>query len=275
MVTFDFKCFEKLFSKLKLLINAEITFYDEEFNGTCACTAHGSPFCWFVKEHLRDKCAESDTDSFLTCINDNKNSLYYKCHFGFTEMSFRLTHNNKTYGYVIVGPFRAAEDDEEIRENIADYCASTGISLTKMTEAYNTIEIFSKDKYDAIETLIYALFDYALSQKIILINQNDFIDIFDEYLEEHLSEDVSIRSLCSHFYLSQKQLYSIIKNARGIAPKAYIIQKRVQQAKYLIKTTDLSLQQIAEQVGMPDYPHFYKAMKSLTGHSPNHYRKNN
>lgn len=274
MVTFDFGCFAKLFSKLRLLINASITFYDEDFKGTCACTSPGSPFCWLVKEHNSDKCTESDTQAFVSCINSDKNALCYKCHFGMTEMAFRLTHNNKTYGYVIVGPFRNKGEDEKVYRKIKDYCDKTGVSYEEMTDKYNDISFYSEEKFEAIETLIYALFDYALSQKIILLNQNDFIDIFDEFLQEHLSEDISIRSLSSHFYLSQKQLYTLIKKAKGVSPKAYIIQKRIKHAQQLIKSTDLSLQQVAESVGMPDYPYFFKVFKSITGHSPNYYRKN-
>lgn len=158
-------------------------------------------------------------------------------------------------------------------QGISEYCNETGAPYDEMMRTFKDIPYFTEEKFNAIETLIYALFEYALSQKIILISQNNFIDIFDDYLQEHLSEDISIQSLCSHFYLSQKQLYTIIKNAKGIAPKAYIVQKKIMEAKYLIKTTDLPIQQIAEKVGMPDYPHFFKTFKSITGNSPNHYRK--
>ena len=273
MVTFDFECFAKLFSKLRLLVNASITFYNEEFQGTCACTSPGSPFCALIKKHLSEKCDESDSNSFMTCLNNNKQSLKYNCHFGLTELSFRLSHNNKTYGFVIVGPFKTKEDEGKIEKRISEYCNETGAPYDKMMRTFKDIPYFTEEKFNAIETLIYALFEYALSQKIILISQNNFIDIFDDYLQEHLSEDISIQSLCSHFYLSQKQFYTIIKNAKGIAPKAYIVQKRIMEAKYLIKTTDLPIQQIAEKVGMPDYPHFFKTFKSITGNSPNHYRK--
>ncbi len=77
MVTFDFECFAKLFSKLRLLVNASITFYNEEFQGTCACTSPGSPFCALIKKHLSEKCDESDSNSFMTCLNNNKQSLKY------------------------------------------------------------------------------------------------------------------------------------------------------------------------------------------------------
>ena len=46
------------------------------------------------------------------------------------------------------------------------------------------------------------------------------------------------------------------------------------EAKRLIVTTEMPIQNIAEAVGIPDYSYFIKVFKSATGNTPTHYRKN-
>ena len=54
-----------------------------------------------------------------------------------------------------------------------------------------------------------------------------------------------------------------------------IIQFRMEHARYLLTTTDLTLSQIAEICGYNNEVHFYRQFKQLTSITPAQYRKQN
>ena len=59
----------------------------------------------------------------------------------------------------------------------------------------------------------------------------------------------------------------------GVRPLDYIINKRLERAKLLITTSSLSLQEIADRVGVFDIYYFSKLFKSRFGIAPSQYRK--
>lgn len=59
----------------------------------------------------------------------------------------------------------------------------------------------------------------------------------------------------------------------GERPLAYIHQKRIERAQYLITTTLMPYTEIADATGFESLPYFSKVFKKLTGTTPDQYRK--
>lgn len=94
----------------------------------------------------------------------------------------------------------------------------------------------------------------------------DFIE--QNYHDPNLSRDVIANSLG----FSISSISHIIKNQTGKTLTELINEKRVARACELLKTTSLSLQQIAEQVGYTNSWTFSRAIKNATGISPGKFR---
>lgn len=273
MVTYDVELFKNLLFRLQPLIKTNITFYDENFTGTAACTSPMHPLCRIIKSCTETHCADSDTKAMTLCKNDDCADHHYACHIGMTEMAFRMTNHNETYGYILVGPFRDKKNEPEALRALESFSEKYSLDLQAMRKAYYATTSFSLEKFESIKVILHALFDYAVNKNIIAMKHTLFETVITAYVNEHLSENLSLDSLCRHFYLSPKQLHSVIKKATGLPPKQYVIQQRIAKAKTLITTTDVPIQNIAEAVGIPDYSYFIKVFKSITGHTPTHFRK--
>ena len=63
-------------------------------------------------------------------------------------------------------------------------------------------------------------------------------------------------------------------NGPGITINHLITQKRLQQAKVLLRNTDKSISEIAEAVGFVNYNYFSRIFKKYYHMSPRDYRKN-
>ena len=95
----------------------------------------------------------------------------------------------------------------------------------------------------------------------------------DEYIRKNLGKDITVDSLCREFNISPKRLYAISHKNFGVPIGEYIGTVRIGEAKRLLESTDLSIQQIAYSVGIEDYNYFSKFFKLRVGLPPLKYRK--
>jgi len=94
-----------------------------------------------------------------------------------------------------------------------------------------------------------------------------------EYMNSHLSEMLRMEQLADMLHISRKYLCRLFQVYLGISPKEYMLQKRMEEATYLLAHTDLALPEIARRVGYEDYTQLTRLFKSKLGMSPKQYRE--
>lgn len=87
------------------------------------------------------------------------------------------------------------------------------------------------------------------------------------YINEHLFEELSVRSLSDKFYVSVSQLNRLFKKATGFSIWEYIVNKRLAAARNLIKENTPATRACAE-CGFNDYSSFYRLYLKKFGVSP-------
>lgn len=93
------------------------------------------------------------------------------------------------------------------------------------------------------------------------------------YLQEHLSEEVSLSVLSDEFHLNSQYISQLFKNEIGVNFLTYFTNIRMERAKKLLLSTSLSVAEIAEQSGYGDYRVFTKVFKKSEGITPSQYRR--
>lgn len=273
MIEYDLKFFRRLLQDLSVLTNTAVTFYNNDFSSTSAhSVTPQTRICSLIKSCDFDKCRQSDQCAFNKLLGNEK-SLYYTCHFGFIEMAFRLYDKTTSYGYIIIGPFRAANSGKKDLAVLKELCEKTNADYGRITQYYHKLSKFSLERFYSIQNLLFALFGYAKNQHFIFEKDNLFSSVIEPYLQEHLYENLDISSLCKQFFLTQKQLYNVFYANTQSTPGHYIRLMRVNKARELIITTDMDLPDVSEAVGIKDYNYFIKIFKAYDGHTPTYYRK--
>lgn len=85
--------------------------------------------------------------------------------------------------------------------------------------------------------------------------------------------DVDIAAYASECNVSTSRFLHLFKESTGASPGNYISSIRIKKACELLENTDLSILNVAEQVGICDQNYFSRLFKKHMGVSPSEYRK--
>jgi len=93
------------------------------------------------------------------------------------------------------------------------------------------------------------------------------------FISENLHRELPISELASYCHLSTDYFSRIFKQKFGMRPNIFMQSKRVERAQLLLLTTDYSIQQIAEKVGLDNLSYFSRVFKKHVGKTPGSFRR--
>lgn len=94
-----------------------------------------------------------------------------------------------------------------------------------------------------------------------------------EYVNEHLGERLLNDQIAQAMFLNVDYLNRVFKKETGMTLSEYISRKRVDLAKELLLGSDMTVSEIAMEVGFQSFSYFTKVFKKRTGKEPLKYRK--
>lgn len=93
------------------------------------------------------------------------------------------------------------------------------------------------------------------------------------YLEENYKCHLTLDGLAKLFYIDKFYLCEQFKEQYGVSVIDYLISVRITEAKKLIRFTDKTLDDVAEEVGINGAAYFSRLFKKVEGVSPSEFRK--
>lgn len=125
-----------------------------------------------------------------------------------------------------------------------------------------------------IDNLKISMFEQQISKEQVLGNTDGrTISSITRYLQEHLSEEISLSVLAEEFHLNPQYISQLFKSEIGVGFLTYLTNMRLEKAKKLLVSTALSVAEIAEQCGYSDYRVFTKVFKKTEGITPSQFRR--
>lgn len=93
-----------------------------------------------------------------------------------------------------------------------------------------------------------------------------------EYIDAHLCGDLSLDAIAAAANLSTFRFARGFRRALGQPPHQYIIGRRLERARDLLRTTQESIGEVARRVGFATQSHFTAVFSRRCGVSPQRYR---
>ena len=126
-----------------------------------------------------------------------------------------------------------------------------------------------------VRSLIYYLVECKASYPKELHALSRVEQICGQFLtlvEMHSHEQHRVEWYAGQMCLAPKYLSNVVKQTLDVSPNRCIDQALLRQAKSLLSSTSLSVQQISDQLGFQNQSHFGTFFKRHTGSSPKDFR---
>ena len=147
-------------------------------------------------------------------------------------------------------------------------------------KAYNASDLFirrydsaktEKELYDLhIETTEYFTKQVASARKADIYSK-PIIQCVD-YIPYHLHEQITVNDLSSMVGLNPSYLSTLFKREVGVSISEYVILKRLEAAKNMLRFSDYELSQISDILHFSSYSHFARTFRRYYDMSPGKYR---
>ena len=130
------------------------------------------------------------------------------------------------------------------------------LSLTK------TKEIFTSFVLESSELILTLHSDTA----------NGIIYKVKNHIERHFVENITLKEIANKFHMNPVYMGQLFKKTYGIYFKDFILQIRLNEAKKLLRQTDMLVYQIAENVGYNNSDYFVTQFEKRVSMTPTEYR---
>ena len=94
-----------------------------------------------------------------------------------------------------------------------------------------------------------------------------------EYIDENYQKPLQLENIATQFSISSNYLCRVYKKITGQSVLEYVTQQRIEEAKYLLQTTNTKIKDISQLVGYENIYYFSKVFKKVTGESPAAFRE--
>ncbi len=144
---------------------------------------------------------------------------------------------------------------------------------TKRASSKGSAAAGAEQRARACANLLRALAAYLLTQDFAYLQKwKHFTDQFKAAIWDLLDQDLNAESLAGWLHIGKTKLYEDFHKYAGTTVAQYLLNVRMEKARFLLEETDLSVTQVASRVGFYDYNYFCRVFRRQTGMSPKNYR---
>lgn len=111
-----------------------------------------------------------------------------------------------------------------------------------------------------------------LSQRYIHDDIGDKWSEIIEYIESNLSEELTLSVIAQRCFYNPSYFSRIFKEKFNMSVSEFITRKRIERAKNLLETTDMTIEAISKAVGYTNRSALYRAFLRIEGFSIGDYR---
>lgn len=118
------------------------------------------------------------------------------------------------------------------------------------------------------------LTELALSEGVMTYTDKSsrMIEEVVAYVNQNISESLSLEVMAENASLSPYHFSRLFKKETGFSPYRFVLETRVNHAKFYLKTTNISIKELAYKVGFQSESSFCTAFKKLIKVTPSDYR---
>lgn len=269
---FNFDKLGELLNSLYLITNRKITLKDDRFNDVITSNT-ACDFCKLIQSTTfgLNLCQQCDIQA-LTCVKEKNRLHIYRCHAGLIEVAVPVMEKGHLLAYLMYGQVL---DDSSLAEQwaIVEQRCKWHDNLPALHDAFL--------KLDQLETATLLAYADVLSACASFIWLREYVkqaelsepQLILSYIDKNHMRPLTLQTISSELGIGRTKLCETVRKAFSCSIHDLILLRRIDGAKKLLTTSNLTIGQIAEAVGITDCSYFVKVFKNSTGYTPSKYRK--
>ncbi len=147
--------------------------------------------------------------------------------------------------------------------------ANTDMLFDTVLESYNDPSYAASMRLQGAMNLIMADFLDGVSADLGAVSR--FLPVLS-YINENYKGKIALSDLATIMNVSPMYFSNLFKSAFNISPRQYILNKRLTESQRLLLSTELSVKEIAYEVGFENENYFSEFFSSKVGVSARHFR---
>ena len=171
------------------------------------------------------------------------------------------THENSNGQFNILDHFESVEISGCLR-NILREMEQKNPGYEDVCQAYMEILIIRLMRNTAL----------AVPAEPQVISGNRQCAAVKRYIDLHFKETLTLEQLAEDAHMNKYYLSHAFKREYGVSPINYMISRRIEESKYLLAETDLSMSQIAQLLGFSSLSYFSQVFRRTQSVTPMEYR---
>lgn len=257
---------QKLLADFYNLTNMKICICNSEGEELYFYPEHFSKFCRTLRAlpEAEAKCKDCDRYGFAECKR-TKSVFLYPCHAGLMECMAPVPMQGSIRGFIAIGQIR--------EENSAFTATGFGRESEKLKKLWDSMPVVPRNKILSAVHILEVCAGYDHLIRFVREQNETFGSRLEAYIEENIQGDLGVDALCRKFVLSRRELYTFLREHYRCTPAQFIRLRRLKFAAELLRTTKLSVSEIADRCGIGDYNYFSKMFRKAFGVSAREYRK--
>ncbi len=176
-----------------------------------------------------------------------------------------LLRNLKNYSIILNTLLRKAAETGSVHPLHIDKLSA---DFARKIELLNSKDSAFKLQRDMIHKYCLLVKNHSMKSYSLLVQK------VITQIDLDLTADLSLKTQAKLQNVNASYLSSLFKKETGMTLTEYVNKKRIDQAIFLLNSTSMQIQTIAQYCGIPDVNYFTKTFKKYIGKTPREYRDN-
>lgn len=263
---------EKLLNSFFVITGIKFGIYDTNFKEIYTAGKR-CDFCTLIQdtEYGLNKCFNCDAEA-LRLSKQKGEIIVYRCHAGLLESAAPIIESGEVIAYISFGQILDDSTYEDQWQYTLEKCKWHHDPET-LKKYFFTIERISHLKLTAYSEITIACTSYIWLKRVIKAIQQTEAQKLISYIEQNYNRNIALDEIAKALSVSKTKICLIAQKQLGATVGKLLLNKRIEIAKSLLLTTNLSITEISEKIGISDYNYFGKIFHHHIGISPSLYRK--
>jgi len=229
-------------------------------------------FCKYIRNELglTARCAKTDQERLKEAAT-RKKLLLYECHAGLMEAIQPVLLDGELLGFIMMGQFR--RESSVFSETLLNETSKPANARRELMRHFNNTTLVPEEKLRHLLALFSLIVTTVSSQRLVQLQGSLLLHKIEQLIQERVKDKLTLADVARHVHRSASTVAHLCQDKLGSSFKQMAIKAKMQEAQRMLSCRqDMSVSEIATQLGYGSPFHFSRLFKKHLGISPRDWR---